>query len=154
MNTHLKVYVSGSDLDSWCSSSSHVKIYSVCVRARVRACVRAHAWCAWVCACLRVCVRVCVHVRVCVRLCLCARAWFVCVRARACLCVCVCLNIYPSERIWFSRKTFAISLHLGAALIGHDLVLRFALTGNATCRLGWRHFKTHIVLRWFNYLYN
>ena len=34
-----------------------------------------------------------------------------------CVCVCVCLNIYPSERIRFSCKTFTISLPLGTALI-------------------------------------
>ena len=95
MTTHLQVYASGSNLDSWCSSPSSV-----------------------------------------------------------CVCVCVCLNIYRSERIRFSCKMFAISLPLGTGLIWHDLVLRFSVTGNAIYRLGWWHFKTHIVLRWFNYLYN
>ena len=66
----------------------------------------------------------------------------------------VCLNIYPSERIRFSCKMFAISLPLGTALVWHYLVLRFSVTVNAICRLGWWHFKTHILLRWFNYLYN
>jgi len=59
---------------------------------------------------------------------------------------CLVLNIYPSERIRFSCKTFAIPLPLRTSLIWHDLVLRFYVTGSAICRLGWWRFKTHSVL--------
>jgi len=78
--------------------------------------------CVCVCVCVSVCVCVRACVNVCVYVCLC-----VCVRARACarvcmcvcvfVCVCVCVCVYMCVRIYISRATSNVEIHVSSCLI-------------------------------------